>query len=127
MTDDAFLAALEDGSLAASAFDHAGHVRAAYLYLKRDGFVAGMAAFRDSLRRFAAIQGVPEKYHETVTVAFLTLIHERMYEAPREEVWPDFAARNADLFACDLLTRYYRPETLASPRARAIFLLEPRV
>lgn len=126
MTDDDFLDALEDGSLAAQAFDHAAHLRAGYLYLKRHGFIGGMAAFRDRLRRFAARHGVPEKYHETITVAYLALIHERLHDAPLDEEWPGFAARNQDLFARDLLHRYYRPETLAAPRARAIFLLEPR-
>jgi hypothetical protein len=127
LTDDAFLAALEDGSLPAAAFDHAAHVRAGYLYLKRRGFIGGMAAFRDSLRRFAARHGAPQKYHETITVAYLALIHDRIHAAPADEVWPDFAARNADLFARDLLHRYYQPETLSAPRAREVFLLQPRL
>lgn len=126
LNDDAFLAALEDGRLPAKAFGHAAHVRAAYLYLRRDGFIGGMARFRDALRAFAARLKVPEKYHETITVAFLALINERLQEAKAGEQWPDFAARNQDLFQRDVLHRYYRPETLQSARARAVFLLEPR-
>lgn len=124
MSDEDFLGLLEDGSLPPGDFDHAAHVRAAWLCLRRDGFVGGMARFRASLRAFAARHGAPEKYHETVTVAFLALIHERLHEAPAGEGWQDFAARNPDLFARDILQRYYRPETLASPRAKAVFVME---
>ena len=124
--DAEFLAALEDGSLAAAAFDHAAHVRAGYLYLRRDGFAGGIAAFRHSLRRFAARHGAADKYHETITVAFLALIHQRMAAALPAEDWPAFAARNPELFEPGLLQRYYRPETLASAQARAVFVLESR-
>ena len=126
MSDDEFLAALEDGSLPPDQFDHAAHVRAAWLCLRREGFAGGMAAFRKRLRAFAARHGAPEKYHETVTVAFLALIHERLHDASDGEDWSGFTARNADLFRRDILQRYYRPETLASPKAKAIFVLEPR-
>lgn len=126
MTDDDFLAALGDGSLPPDDFDHAAHVRAAWLCLRRRGFAGGMAVLRDLLRGFATRHGVPEKYHETITVAFLTLIHERLHAAACSEDWPGFAARHPDLFERDILRRYYRPETLASPQARTIFVLEPR-
>ena len=39
MTDDEFLAALEGAALPAGSFNHAAHVRAAYLYLERRGFI----------------------------------------------------------------------------------------
>lgn len=126
MTDDEFLAALEGAAPPAGSFDHAAHVRAAYLYLKRSGFIDGMAAFRASLLAYATRHGAAGKYHETITVAFLAIIHERMHDGQSGEGWPEFAARNPDLFARDFLERYYRRETLASPRARAVFLLEER-
>lgn len=126
MTDDEFLAALEVDALPAESFDHRAHVRAAYLYLKRCGFIDGMAAFRASLKRFAERYGAAGKYHETITVAFLAVIHERLHGERTEGGWPEFAARNPDLFARDFLDRYYRRETLASSRAREVFLLEER-
>ena len=126
MTDDELLAALEGGALPAGAFDHAAHVRAAYLHLRRRGFIGGMAAFRANLLDYATRHGAAGKYHETITVAFLAVIHERMHDERAGEGWPEFAARNPDLFARDFLERYYRRETLASPLARAIFVLEER-
>jgi len=126
MTDEDFLAALENGSLPPDQFDHSAHVRAAWLCLRREGFAGGMARFRAALHAFATRHNAPEKYHETVTVASLALIHERLHGASDGEDWSGFAARNADLFRRDILQRYYRPETLASPKARAVFVLEPR-
>ena len=126
MTDEEFLAALEGGALPAGAFDHAAHVRAAYLYLKGRGFIDGMAAFRANLLRFAERHGATAKYHETITMAFLAVIHERLHGERSAVGWPQFAACNPDLFARDFLDRYYRPETLALPRAREVFLLEQR-
>ncbi len=122
MNDDAFLTALEDGSLPAAAFDHTAHVRAGYLYLRRLGFLPGMAAFRTALHAFAERLGVLDKYNETVTMAFLVLIHERMADGPASD-WPSFAAAHPDLFDRKLLLRYYRPSTLQSERARRIFIL----
>lgn len=122
MTDEEFLAALEDGSLPAASFDHVHHVRAAWLYLRRLGFTDGMAAFRHTLRAFATRHGAADKYNETITVAWLVLIHERLAVGPTE-TWPDFAARHCELLDRRLLYRYYRPETLRSDRARRVFVL----
>lgn len=68
----------------------------------------------------AARAGKPESYHETVTVAFLSLIAERLDETRDFEV---FAALNPDLFDKGILCRWYRSDRLASDRARHTFVL----
>ncbi len=126
MTDDAFLAGLEAGTLPESEFRHADHVRAAYLYLVRDGFAGALGPLSAALRGYAAARGKPERYHETVTVAFLALINERLHDQGAAGSWAQFRAGNADLFEPGLLARHYSGTTLASPKARAVFLLPPR-
>jgi hypothetical protein len=71
---------------------------------------------------------VPGLYHETITVAYLLLINERL-SGNRDLDWETFAARNRDLLAWkpSLLDRLYAPETLASDRARDVFLMPDRV
>jgi hypothetical protein len=88
-----------------------------------------------ALRRFTADHGKHGLYHETVTAAFLALIHQRMAEdlgAQGQEIalagaraldWERFAAAHPDLFASDLLARYYSKETLRSDLARHCFVL----
>jgi hypothetical protein len=81
--------------------------------------------FTTSLQRFAARHGVPGLYHETITWAYLLLIHERMQRDGPAMDWESFRAANGDLFAWkpSILERYYTPGTLKSDLARRIFVL----
>ena len=100
--------------------------RVAYLMLERYPFGEAVARVSVGLRQLATAHGAPEKYHETVTLAFMVLINERRAEsADGAEGWEAFIAGNPDLMDGRLLSRYYRPETLRSERARQTFVLEP--
>lgn len=123
--DDAFIAAVEQCTLPETAFHHADHVRLAWLYLRRLPLLEAMARFTRVLRRFAAALGKPDRYHQTITWAYLLLIHERM----KGGSWDDFVAGNPDLFEWNpsILDRYYRRETLDSPLARSTFVLPDAV
>ena len=137
MNDAELLAGFADGSL--EPFHHRDHVHVAWLYLRREpllgelrdgsreGSLRASERFCSDLRRFAAAKGSPGLYHETVTLAFLFLIRERMLGEP--EPFEDFAARNPDLLCWkpSALARYYQPETLESERARHSFLLPDRL
>ena len=92
---------------------------------------AAASAMSEGLRRYTAALGVPEKYHETVTLAWLFLINERRArceDAADRGGWQAFRRANPDLFAAGgrVLDRYYRPDTLASPLARRVFVLPDR-
>ena len=128
MTDDEFLRSFEDCSLPATAFHHRDHVRLAWLYLRRHPVLEALTRFSVGLKRFATAHGKDGLYHETITWAFLFLIHERMAEDGGDEAWDGFAARNPDLlvWAPSVLDRYYEKATLASERARRIFLMPDR-
>jgi hypothetical protein len=121
MDDRAFIAALESCTLSSEAFDHRAHVRLAWLYLSAEPLLEALSRFVSSLKRYAGNLGASGKYHETITYAFIFLIHERMTERPAA-TFDEFAAANPDLFG-PILQKYYEPETLASPLARTIFVL----
>src|SRR4029453_18490291 len=106
-------------SLSTADFPHEQHVRCAWLFVQRHGMPGALDAFPAALRRFAAAKGATMLYHETITWAFLLLIHERQ-QRTRAEDWPAFAAANADLLRWkpSELDALYRPETLASDFAR---------
>jgi hypothetical protein len=123
MTDAEFLAALEACSLPEQAFGHAGHVRAAYLYLRAGSFPDAIARMAGTLRRYAAAHGKPDLYHETITVAFLALINQHLRLGRDGGGWEGFSRQNPQLLERRLLSHYYRPETLASPAARRVFIL----
>ncbi|MBK8160168.1 MAG: hypothetical protein IPK59_15835 [Rhodospirillaceae bacterium] len=125
MSDDEFLAALESCRIPAAAFTHAAHVRAAFLYLQRHDFAEALGAMRRAIKALAASIGKADLYHETITVAFMTLINERMACEPAAD-WPNFEAHNLDLVTGQPLAAFYTPERLADPLARRIFLLPDR-
>ena len=127
MTDADFLRSFEDRTLPNGSFHHQDHVRLAWLYLGRYPILDALARFIEGLKRFAAANGRPDLYHETITWAYLLLIHERMARAPAE-TWEDFARQNPDLLTWkpSVLDRYYEKDTLTSDLARKVFLLPDR-
>jgi hypothetical protein len=110
------------GEIAAAGFAHREHVRMAFEMLRRHDFAETVLHFSRALRTMAQRAGKPQTFHQTVTIAFLSLIAERL-EAGRWNEFADFARDNPDLLEKGLLARWYRPERLASEPARRTFLL----
>jgi hypothetical protein len=124
--DEDFLEAFRVGAMPLSDFDHRAHVRAGYLYVMRYGLGVAIERFGKDLRAFAAAHGKHGLYHETITVAFLALINERVALGGGARGWDSFVETNPDLFGRDSLTPFYAPEELAAPEARRVFLLPRR-
>ena len=126
MTDEQLVAAFESTELPGDQFSHTEHVRVAWCYLQRSSLPDALMRFSTGLQRFATAKGASGKYHETVTVAWMLIVADRLSNA-RELAWEAFAAANPDLFShpspVDLL---YRPDTLASDRARYGFVMPDR-
>ena len=129
MSEKELLSHFESGHEPPGGFHHREHVQAAWAYLRREPLPAAIARYREALRRYATAQGAARIYHETVTVAYLLLIHERMARGRATESFARFAARNPDLFAArpSVLETYYQPATLKSPLARRVFLMPDRL
>ena len=83
-----------------------------------------LARFIGGLKYFAECRNKPDLHHETITVAYVLLINERLSES-RDLEWSAFAGRHSDLLKWrpSILEAYDRPETLASPRARGLFVM----
>jgi hypothetical protein len=122
------LAQLEACTLPPECFHHAGHVRAAWLYLNAHPLPEAIVRFSRSLRAYATHLGKPDLYHETITWAYLLLIHERIARSGESQDWARFTAENADLFDWNnsVLKKYYRDETLASDFAKRVFVMPDR-
>jgi hypothetical protein len=128
LTDDEFIRSFESCDLRNESFHHADHVKMAFLYLSRYPALEALQRFSDSLARFAAANGKPGLYNETVTWAFLLLIRERLVRSGCGQTWAQFAAANEDLlnWKDNILKKYYREETLKSDLARNTFLFPDR-
>jgi hypothetical protein len=115
-------------SPAPGGFHHVDHVRMAFAYVTCYPILEAVAKFTAALKRFAAAQGKPRLYHETITWAYLLLIHERVGRGGREQTWEEFARDHSDLLVWKggILSTLYCQETLDSELARGIFVLPDR-
>lgn len=113
------------GEWDAAAFPHREHVRMGFEMLRRHDFAETVFLFSSALRAMAAKVGKPQAFHQTVTIAFLALIAERMHRHDYAG-YDCFARANVDLFERAVLARWYDSERLATDAARRTFLLPER-
>lgn len=110
------------GEIPTGEFRHRDHVSIAFEMLKRYDFPETVLHFSRTLRAMAEKAGRPQAFHQTVTIAFLSVIAERM-ESGGAADFAAFAQANPELLDKSILERWYRPERLASEIARRIFVL----
>jgi hypothetical protein len=110
------------GELNAAAFPHREHVRMGFEMLRRHDFAETVFHFSSTLRTMAVRAGKPRAFHQTVTIAFLALIAERIDSGDCAD-FDSFAHANADLLDKSALSRWYPSERLATDAARRTFLL----
>ena len=129
MNEAEWMEAFESGTLPNDSFHHTEHVKMAFLYVQKFPPLEALRRFSSSLTRFAAANGKPNLYNETITWAFLLLIRERVARANSPQTWAEFSASNADLLRWDdnILKKYYRAETLSSELAKSVFLFPDRL
>lgn len=125
MTDDEFLAAFEAVALTRPEWTHEAHVRMAWLYLARHPVPDALDRVRRGIQKLNGKIGSPDGYHETITVAFVRVIADRLAES---ETYPAFRDRNPDLLDRTLpaLLRHYTKDRLYSAEARAAFVAPDR-
>ncbi len=116
MTDVELTRALERGEI--KDFYHASHLHVAWVYLAESSSVREAAnKMRNTLRRFAAAAGKPEKYHETITLFWVHLLS-RAHAASRAERLDEILQANPQLLEKNFPLAYYSAERLFSDEAR---------
>lgn len=106
-------------------FQHTGHVKLGWLYLRKYSLSEALPRISECLQMFAAANGAPELYNETLTWSYVILINERMTRLAPGHEWREFADGNPDLFDWQnsIVKRYYRDETLNSEHAKRTFVM----
>lgn len=110
------------GEIDPAQFPHREHVRMAFEMLRRHDFAESVWLFSRALRAMAAKAGKPEAFNQTVTVAFLSLIAERMERGDAHN-FAAFVQAHPDTLDRSVLARWYRAERLSSDVARRTFVL----
>ena len=121
LSDKEFLAAFNSCSLPGSAFRHGDHLRLAWIQLHSRPFPEALAAVRAGIRKFAAHNGMPELFHETITTAWVSLL-----ATHQEATFEQFIAENEHRLNRELLHRFWTPALLASDAARSAWLAPDR-
>ena len=106
---------------ASERFGHREHVHLTWLAVRRWGVPTAVSLVSDGIQRTARYAGAPQKYHATVSRAWVELVGHHAAESGKGGEFTEFtafAAHHTALLDKRLLTRFYRPATLASPQAK---------
>ena len=114
----------EKGIPPSVAFHHVEHVKVAFAYLCIYPKLQALEKFANGIRLMAIAKGKPQAYHETITWAYVFLIHERMIKTATRD-WEQFTAANPDLldWKNSILSRYYSKTLLDSDLARQVYVM----
>src|SRR5438874_8758115 len=120
MTDVELTRALERGEL--KDFHHASHLHVAWVYLTESSSVQQAAKkMRNTLRRFAASAGKPEKYHETITLFWVHLLGQA-HATGSAKTLEELVQANPQLLEKRFPLAYYSAERLFSDYARSTWV-----
>ncbi len=111
-----------DRSLNPASFGHEQHVHVAWDLLSNYDFMEATVRYVTGIRTIAKNAGAPGKFHMTVTLAYLSVIAERMASAEYSS-FEHFLESNADLLSKDSLSCWYDPDRLNTPLARTQFVM----
>jgi hypothetical protein len=99
-------------------FRHRQHINLAFLAVQRYGRQAAITRICDWIQQIAAYARAPQKYHHTVSRAWVEIVAHHVEADPDCTDFGTFAARHPALLDKRLLSRHYRSSTLAATAAR---------
>ena len=117
-SDEEFLRAFEDLTFPADLFHHREHIHVAWLYLKSTDAWRAAERMSEGVRRFANHHGATQKYHHTLTLAWMRLVAAALVETPEGYTFEQFLAAHPQLRDTNLLAKYYSKELLETAAAR---------
>ena len=117
MSPQVFDELMSEVMASADAFGHREHVHLTWLAVRRTGKPHAIAVVSEGIRRTARYAGAPQKYHATISRAWVELVAHHVAEDPAPD-FDGFAVRHSALLDKRLLARFYRSTTLAGRPAR---------
>jgi hypothetical protein len=125
MTDEEFLTAFEACTL--EEFHHRDHIKVTYLYLQRHPLAGAITKVRMGLQALAVAWNAPvddlEKgYHETMTQAWVRLVHLTLSRGAVAESADAFCDEHPQLMQKTRLQLFYSRERLMTWEAKREFV-----
>jgi len=126
MTDEELWDRFHAAALPAVEWTHEGHLRIAWMYLRRHSVDEAHVLMRVGIIRLNAAHGLVETpvrgYHETMTRVWLLLVADAIRTSAAPEPSTAFLAAHFERLAKTAPLRYYTRERLLSVEARARFV-----
>ena len=123
LTDREFIAQFEAKALHPQYFNHRGHLRLGWLYLTAYPLDEAITKTCSGIRDYATHLGAKNKFHTTLTVAAVQIVHERMMGSTVTS-FDEFLEHNRDLMddLPQLIDQHYSRELLFSEMARERYI-----
>ncbi|MCR9213114.1 MAG: hypothetical protein NXI13_05310 [Proteobacteria bacterium] len=112
----------ETRTLDPSTFSHRRHLEVAFEMLRKYPFLEAVTRYSENIDAIATAAGASQKFNLTITLAFLSLIAERMKTAAHTD-FETFLTINEDLLDTGLMNRWYSRPRLQQDHARTHFLM----
>lgn len=127
LPDHVFIEQFEQCNLDPVHFDHIGHIRLAWLYVKQNQESIAIDKMCRGIKAYASSLGATDKFHMTITQSLTKLIALREHKTKALD-WPQFIEINKDLAddSIGLLLKHYSKAQLFSDLARDQFI-EPDI
>ncbi len=118
LSDDDLVRKIEDCTLETE-FHHADHIRLAWICLRMMPAEDAEKRMSEALRRYSAHKGKPERYHHTMTLAWMRLVAAARQVTPDICVLEEFVAAHPHLTLQQTLLQHYSRDRLDDSIARA--------
>ena len=126
MTDEEFLRAFQDQSLPLEQWNHRAHLKVAYLHLLQHPFEEALVKIRTGIRAFNVAHRIEDTptggYHETMTCAWLQLVHSTLVQFGPAEDADTFFNAQSQLAGKRVLLFFYSRERIMSAEAKREFV-----
>ncbi|WP_317930242.1 hypothetical protein [Halioxenophilus sp. WMMB6] len=125
--DQAHLNAFQHYQINAAEFHHRQHLQVAYTLLINYPLAEATLILRAAILVLLNHIGTsPEKYHETLTRAWLVAVNHFMASTPSCQSFAQFINANPQLLDQNIIYQHYSPELIQSAQARTTFV-EPDI
>ncbi|MCB1755350.1 MAG: hypothetical protein KDJ38_07500 [Gammaproteobacteria bacterium] len=109
-------------------FDHRAHLRLAYIYLAENNPHSSTQLMREALNGLLKSAGVDpdQKYHETLTEAWILAVDHFMHKTESSTSADDFIDQHPIMLDSNIMLTHYSADVLFSENARKAFV-EPNL
>lgn len=127
MKDADFIKAFEAGTYPPEAFNHKAHIKLAWVYLNLFDEETAISKTCAAIKNFDQLHGDGTKYHTTLTVAALKVVH-HFRQKSNAATFDEFVVEYPRLITSfkELLLQHYDTKVIADPKAKTTYL-EPNL